>query len=412
MARNLRKFVNPKFTRTVDLGLLRRLLERHAADLNALDLAAFEQDADGVRDAVQAFFAGAEDNYPEGLVADLHRVAELGNAGGLRLLQEQATRLGVVIAPDTERSDGGQLQDPKHVALRVFLENPKVFDAASDMLELTTRVSLAEFAGIEEGVEVQLDDGSRTEFERAAAAMFEADLRGRYCRVGWYDDDDEINLVLAHGSTITTTPVVEEGAERVISFRAAEHAVLSYSATAGRLKIGGVPKARRAEVADLFARTMLRRPGFFAAAGAQDLYTLAPIERAGFGFSFRHDFDPGIQRVQIVEAQIDRIGADPRSGAARTLWSHVARDNREDALARLGDVMRGHRFGDDWRLNHIVMRVHFNIGAAKPSRVQVKVKPPDVAMFKRHRFEGRIMTLLSRNGLLHDREPGQTAVAA
>ena len=413
MAKNLKKFVNPKFTRTIDLALMRRLLDRHAEKLINFDMAAFDGQPAETRDAVQVFFAGPEEAYPEGLVADLHRIAELGNTNGLRLLQEQAIRHRVVIGPERDENGNELRQDPKHVALRIFLDNPRLFNAASDILALTARTSLAEFAGLEEGVDVQLDEATKKAFEDKATRMFEADLRGQYCRVGWYDDADEVNLVVTHGSTVTTTPVVEEDAERVISYRAIEHAVLSYSPPSGRLKIGGIPKARRVEFADIFAATMLDRQGFFAAPDAQNLYTLQPIERAGFGFSFNHAFDPGIRRVQIVEVQADRITTDPQSGAQRVWWSIVTRDSRDNALARLGEGNSGITFGGDaWRLNHLVIRVHLDAGERQPARVTVKIKPPGTAMFKRHRFEGRIMELLHRNGLCHDQQPSDAAAAA
>lgn len=412
MAKNLKKFVNPKFTKTIDLGLLRRLTERHRIALRGFDLGVLDGRADEGRRAVQDFFAGPEDNYPEGLVADLHRIAELGNANGLDIILQQAARLGVTLAPETKTESDQVQQDPKHVAVRVFLDHPDLFEAASDMMALMARTSLAEFIGHDEGIEATTEEPGKAEFEAAAAAMFEKDMRSKYCRVGWYDDADEFVLVIAHGSPVTTTPVVQSGKEDVISFRAAEHAVLSYASTTGVLKIGGVVKSRQAEIADLFADKILRRPGFFAADDAQKLYTLDPIQRTGFGFMFNHDFDPGIQRVQITEVQVDRIGADPRSGETRTFYSYLARDGRDNALARLGEMMHGARLGSDWRLNYIVIRVHFGAGGAKPRKVTVKLKPPAHAMFKRQQFEGRIMTLLRRNGLVHDREPGKPAVAA
>ena len=412
MAKDLKKFVNPKFVRTVDLALLRRLLERHADALQGLDLSGFGTDPDQTRRWVQDFFAGAEENYPEGLVADLHRIAELGNANGLQLLLEQARRRNVEITPANDEDAKETRQDPKHVALRLFLDHPSVFDAASDMMSYTTLSSFSEFAGIDEGVEAQIDEEARDAFQREAERIFEADLRGRYCRIGWYDDGDEVNVVVTHGAPLKTTEVIEAGADRVISFREAEHAVLSYSASSGRLKVGGFAKSRRAELAEIFATTMLKRPRFFAAPDAQNLYTLAPVERAGFAFTFQHAFDPGIRRVQIIEVQADRLGTDQRSGETRTFWSHVTRDGRDNALARLGEGTRGIVFGADWRLNHMVIRVHIDVGGPKPARVTVKLKPPSTAMFKRHRFESRIMTLLRRNGLVHDREPDQAAVAA
>ena len=412
MAKNLKKFVNPKFTKTVDLGLLRRLLERHRSALKGFDLGVLDGDADDGRRAVQDFFAGPEENYPEGLVADLHRIAELGNANGLDIILQQAARLGVALTPESKTESDQVQQDPKHVALRVFLDHPDLFDAASDMMALMARTSLAEFVSRDEGVEATIDERGNAEFEAAAAAMFDKDMRSTYCRVGWYDDADELVLVIAHGSPITTTPVVQSGKEWVISFRAAEHAVLSYASTTGLLKIGGVVKARQTEMAELFADKILRRPGFFAAEDAQKLYTLDPIQRTGFGFTFNHAFDPGIQRVQITEVQVDRIGADPRSGETRTFYSYLARDGRDNALARLGEMMNGARLGSDWHLNHIVIRVYFVIGGTKTRKVNVKLKPPAHAMFKRQQFEGRIMTLLRRNGLVHDRESGKAAAAA
>lgn len=412
MAKDLKKFVNPKFTRTVDLAILQRLLERHEVDLQGIDFALFARQPDSARRAIQDLFAGPEDNYPEGLVADLHRIAELANANGLRLLLEQAARQSVSLAPPGDDDPTETKQDPKHVALRVFLDHPAVFNAAADMLSYTTLSSFSEFAGDDEGVEAQLNDTTQAAFEQAAKLMFEADFRGRYCRVGWYDDDDEINVVVTHGAQLTTTEVIEGDADRVISFREAEHAVISYCATTGHLKVGGFAKARRADLAKIFADTMLQRPQFFAAPDAQNLYTLAPVERAGFGFTFNHAFDPGIRRVQITEVQADRIGTDPRTGETRTLWSHVTRDGRDNALARMGETTRGINFGVDWRLNHITIRVHIDVGEPKAARVTAKLKPPGTAMFKRHRFEGRIMTLLRRNGLVHDRESDHAAVAA
>ncbi len=414
MAKNLKKFVNPKFTRTVDLGLLSRLFERHRDALRGFDLGAFNQEAaDGdARRAVQDFFAGPEENYPEGLVADLHRIAELGNAAGLEIILQQAARLGVRLSANAEENEHETQQEPKQIALRVFLDHPDVFDAASDMMALVARTSLAEFIGRDEGVDAVMDERTKAEFEAATASMFEQDMRSKYCRVGWYDDSDELVLVIAHGSPITTTPIVQRDEERVISFRAAEHAVLSYNSTAGLLKIGGVAKARRADLAELFADKILGKPKFFAGDDAQNLYTLDPVQRAGFGFAFNHDFDPGIQRVQITEVQVDRVGADPKTGETRTFYSYVARDGRDNALVRLGEMMRGARLGSDWRLNHIVIRVHFATGGKSAKKVTVKLKPPAHAMFKRQQFEGRIMTLLRRNGLLNDRDAAQAAVAA
>ena len=109
---------------------------------------------------------------------------------------------------------------------------------------------------------------------------------------------------------------------------------------------------------------------------------------------------------------MDRIGVDPRSGKTRTMWSHTVRDSRDNALARMGETTRGISFGSDWKINHIIIGVDIDVGEKRPVRVTIKLKPPSLAVFKRHRFEARIMTLLLRNGFVHDREPDRAAAAA
>ena len=94
-------------------------------------MAVFDADPATVRPALYDFFSGPEENHPDGLVADLHRIAELGNANGLRLLMEQARRRGVgILDEDDETRDEGR-EDPKHIALRMFLDERELFDAAA-----------------------------------------------------------------------------------------------------------------------------------------------------------------------------------------------------------------------------------------------------------------------------------------
>ena len=238
VAIDLRKFVNPRFIRTVDPDLLARLLERHREGTRN-----WEDGPSGIAfEALQAFFAGPEACYPEGLVVDLHRVAELGTAEGLRLILDQARRLGTAIRPERDADGGERRQDPKHVALRTFLDHPTVFDAASDMLALAVRSSsLVEYAGVEPGIAADLGEAARAGFAAEVTAMLEAAFCGSYCRLGWYADADDVNLVVSHGSIVRTAPIVKGDEERVVSYRDAEQAVVSYCAATGRIKLGDIP---------------------------------------------------------------------------------------------------------------------------------------------------------------------------
>lgn len=413
MARDLKKFVNPKFLKTVNLGLFRRLFARQPEALRGFDLAAFDGEDAEVRDRLRAFFEGAEDAMPRGIVADLHHIAELGTENGMHLLQERAAARDIEIAAPLD-ADGIPIPlDPKHFAILAFLDHRPVFDAASDMLARQARSSLAEYVGLDEGIEPRLDDASRATFEAAAAGLFQRDHRGAFCRVGWYEDGDQTVLVVTHGAPVSVVPVIDGDREDVISYRSVEYAVLAYNLGTGRMGVGGVRKALRAELAEFFAVHMLGRPGFFAGEDCQDLYTLERIENVGLGFRVNHAFDVGIQQVDIVEVQIDRIGTDPRSGEAAVEAQNVTRDFRGNALTRLSE------FGDQvsfstgrYRIGHIIIRIHFGDGRSRGSRVTVKIKPPSLAVFKRQRFETRVMELLRRNGFCRERQPAEAAAAA
>jgi hypothetical protein len=71
MGSDLKKFVNPKFLKTIDLGLIKELFARHfeAEDL-PID---FDGEASEVRSALAKHFEAAVTAWNEGMVADLHR---------------------------------------------------------------------------------------------------------------------------------------------------------------------------------------------------------------------------------------------------------------------------------------------------------------------------------------------------
>ena len=412
MAKNLRKFVNLAFLKTIDLTLMRRLLERHETQLSGLDLAVFDQKPSEVRKALQNFFAGPEEDYPKGLTADLHRIAELANQNGLRLLLERAAAAKVELIPKAETEDEGHHLNPKHVALRAFLAQPGVFNAASDFLAIETRSSLTEFSGPDENVDPEMNAATRESFEQEAKRLFIPDLMGGYCRIGWYDDDEELNVVVTHGEAIVIAETVEDGVEELLTYRPVGHANVAYDAVEGRLKVGGIAKALRPKLAEVFAATVLKRPEFFSGDGSQDLYTLEPIELKGLSFVMDRSFDRGISRADIVEVEARKLPGEDAVEGSPSPWSVVMRD-RHNALQRLADVAPRVSFGlGRYELGYVIIAVSIESGGRQPAKRRVKVKPPHTADFKRHRFEGRIMELLRRNKFCCDGKSGASAAAA
>ena len=412
MAGNLKKFVNPRFIKTIDLTLMRALLGRHDSKFKDFSLDLLDQEKVAARDALQKFLAGAEDTYPEGLRADLHRIAELGDARGLEIIQTQADRQGIDLFPEMKTADQdapNKAHDPKHIALRVFLEHPDLFDAAADHMAMLVSDRLHEYAGRERGVTIDLTQEKVEAFRTAVAELFRKAFLGDYCRVGDHADADEINLVVSHGSMVSTMPVVEGQQERVISVRQISHAVLRYSENTGMLRLARIRKAHQPEIVELFASIILERSGFFDGDDAQDLYTLRPVELAGPGFVFDPAYDPQIDRVQIIEAAADLMvpGKNGYPRAARTLRS---RDLGGDALRHFGGTSVS--FGGSWRLGELVFRILFKGDGKRQPQVTVRLRPPGVLQFRRTQHEAQVMKLIERNGLMNDRDDFEVVDAA
>ncbi len=412
MAGNLKKFVNPRFISTIDLELMKPLLARHEGSFRDFSVDLLNNDEDHARSALHDLLTGSEDNYPEGLRGDLHRIAELGNARGLEIIQTQADRHGVDLFPEMKTGDEdtpNKAHDPKHIAVRVFLEHPDLFDAAADHMAMLTADRLHEYAGRERGVAIDLTEEKVEAFRTAVAALFRDAFLGDYCRVGDYDDDDEINLVVSHGSMVSTMPVVEGQVERVISVRQISHAVLRYSENTGMLRLARIRKAHQPEIAELFASIILERPGFFDGDDAQDLYTLRPVELAGPGFAFDAAYDPLIDKVLIIEAAADLM-APGRRGYSRVVRTFRSRDLGGDALTHFGSTPVS--FGGGWRLGELVFRILFKSEGKRQPQVTVKLRPPGIVQFRRTQHEARVMTLIERNGLMNDRDDLEVVDAA
>jgi hypothetical protein len=181
MGKDIKKFVNLKFLKTIDLGLMRELMDRHVAATDGFDLTVRDGDITGARDNLIEYFKGSTGHLPEGLVADLHRISELGDADGLQLILQQAHRANVMLFPadDSDQDDPlPQSHEPKHVALRVYLHHLAVFEAAADFRALQAPPGLAEFAGPERGVGADLTEAKVEAFRTRIAEIFRSDLQG------------------------------------------------------------------------------------------------------------------------------------------------------------------------------------------------------------------------------------------
>lgn len=410
MRNDYAKFANRRFLKTVHWPTLGRLLEKHRARLPGLDLDALTTGDVEVREAVASYLLRSKDMYPKSLVQDLHRIVRLDSPLGMRLLQEEADRQGVVIIDPEERPT----PIPRDYALAAFVDFPDVFEEAEKAEVFTRPNSVTEYDAGEDSIAPSVTRDTIEAFRIRTSEIFAAALRGRYCHVRPYEDGEgERCFAVRHGAPPISTEVVRGEGDEVIGLQEVDTAVLSFVEATGRLTVWGCSKKYRGDLAEAFAAEILGRPGTFKAASAQEPYTLAPAERAKGAFRFRWDGLNDIERVDVIEAQANRVVTNPRTGKDRTLFWLRSKDPGGDALALLHASRGDIEYGDNnWRLDHIIARVVLKSEGGRDQTVGLTIKPPGTATFPRTEHKKLIEALLQLNRLTTERYAGATAMAA
>ena len=384
---DVKKFANKKFLKTVDMGLLKRFFHRYRDDID-LDLESLTPES------VYDFLTTIDESCPAEMMEDLHKIVDLSSELGMDLLQQRAHASDppVVLIPPEEKDDpeGGIHINPRYLALRAYLDHRDVFDSAHKWLAFFQTSSPGEFNGVDENVDVDLNDSGRDAFEKAASEYFNNRYKGNYCKISFFDDDDEINILVTHGKYPVTTVIVENEDEKPLTFREIRQDALSFNPKSGRLKAFASIQEEKTELSRIFATQILNKPDFFDHADSQNLYELDPL--LDEDFHFEGSWDPEFVGAHIAEVQ---YGQDKRGGYAITV-----RDKNALALLRTTNL------ADDLKKRNLLyakVQFEFRIRGKKRTKM-VKIKPPGICSFKRETLEKKVMEHLRRNGFCTPRK--------
>jgi len=396
--RDVKRFASKKFISTVDLDLLRRFLEAYRKQIS-LDIDALCEDNEKTRALLFDYFVKADEHYPPQMLDDLHRIAELSTEAGARHLRHRAELAVVEIIPahELENDDGLQF-NPRYLALRAFLDQPDIFEAALDWVAFDDQRSPAEFVGADENVKPHLGKEAREAFKQQVGEFFRDRYQGRYCEVRSYDDEDGVYILVAHGKQPVSTLVVIQDKERPLTFREIKQDLLIYHQATGRLKVTASNEEERERLCAIFAATILGKPKSFEHDDCRRLYTLDPIAQAGAAFRLNGEWDPDLAEAAVIEIQF--------YNQLRGGWIVTIRDAK-DAIARLYEKCPETNLREA-QINYVRIRFTFWVRGRK-RRKTVKIKPPSLASFNRTSLEAKVMEHLRRNGFCLSRHAAAAA---
>jgi hypothetical protein len=288
----------PRALRLFPSHALQRLVARHsAACVDAgLHLDALHGADDGT---VSRWLHARGGMLPAALADDLERIDELADDRGASSLIEAAERLG---------GDARALGlDPLEVAVRSFLDHPRLFERAHSRRVLETLRGATEFAGRRAGPPRAVDLAAIQAVEVSLGRQFDARSRSRHCQITVGRDGDRHVFTVAHGALVRVDEALDERpmvvseapgpvyfSGRAVRYRPQRRDVVVYEEGAGRLRIraGDAPTLRAYRAS--FGELLFDDAGWF---GDDPIVTLEPLVRLGAAVEMP---TPGLREVRLV----------------------------------------------------------------------------------------------------------------
>lgn len=411
MTRRIRNFVDRAFSRTVDLELLRRLLDPHLPQIG-LDWDGLPEDETEKRKQIFDLFARADRRFPAKLQFALYNISTLATEAGARIVQEIAAEAGVDLLAGLRRE--GDTDDrrftPRFIALAAFLDHRPVFDRALGAAAFLAHSSKLERDAERADTELRHDAPEvQAAFAEAVRVWFSGRYDGHFCEVHWFDEDDLLRILVLHGTKAETKNVDRDGAEDTVKFREIVQSTLEYDRRRGAIAVGSksVPDAKK--LARIFGEHVMGDADIFEASAAEELYSLAPLQAAGVPFAFRPDPEGDITHVALREIRIDETARTAAGRLRRSPWTMTLRDT-EDAIARLARVAPEIDIADV-RIVHAKIDVTIEVDGSE-TVVPVTIRPPRTLSMRDHSHERPILDMLEDHDIRKRRPSRRTAAAA
>lgn len=411
MAKRIRNFVDRAFSRTVDLGLLHRLLIPYLGQID-FDWDGLPEDDGKRREAIFGLFARADMRFPAKLQFALYNISTLSTDAGARIIQEIASEAGVDVL-STCRIDGAADDlrfTPRFMALVTWLDHRPIFERALSAAAFLAHSSKLERDAEREDVELRHHDaGVKDGFAEAARLHFAGRYNGHYCDVRWFEEDDLLRVLVLHGSKPETKNVDQEGAEDTLKFREIVQSTIEYDQRRSAISVGSKSATDAKKLVKLFGAHVLGDGDIFEASAREELYTLVPLQRHGERFRFAFDPDGDITHVALREVRIDEAQLTATGRLRRSPW-FLALGDSENALRRLKDLAPEIEVADV-RIVHAKIDVTIEVDGSEIV-VPVTIRPPRTVSMRDHSHERLILEMLEDNEIRKRRRTDQAAAAA
>jgi hypothetical protein len=313
-------------------------------------------------DYVKHLLETLQDDSLKGLIhEDLRRINDIGEKA-MSTLVRSARRYGIQTRQD---------ESPQQLAMRLFLDYPDAFDYAwARYCYYYSTSKLSQHRIDCQGL--TLDTDRLDAFEEEVGTFFSNLAKGRECRVSHYEEDNEIVILIAHGSYVRTIARWEGGEVKTDSFRPAYEDILLYDKSHSMLCIKASVEKDREQYIKSFTTTIVANPLLAENPDRDKVYTLRPLQDGTFSW----EGNEHIISITPVKARLRLTGptqpiVEIQSKDLRRSFDHNLHDS---------DLCAG-------ELVYIKLRFTIEVHDRR-ERVTFVIAPPDVTDLARKKHAG------------------------
>lgn len=367
---------------------LRALLLPHAAYLESRGVTLSPHGDDGI-DLVKlsGVLMNPDENMPPQLVDALYLINEMATDEGMDALLDAVHRAGRSLKADASAT-------PADIAVEVWLKWPDLLDRKHAENLITRPRSFEYFVGRAGAPqEVPPDDFTkRLSLQGQLDDWFDANRRGRGCRVLRFDRDGRLWFLVRHGMPVKREGSMKDGKPDSVFYRPEKHDVVVYDTGRDELGINASGKKEKRLYCQAFGAHLFGEPDYFP---GDKKYTLDPLKEHGADALVCSDVD-GLEDVTLVE-----------------LWFFHGGEHDDIEIRRASNVFaalaaRNRTISPMTRLARAVLSVKF---ASAPRPRRFTIRPPNITQYTRDEDSELVEHWMQKRGFMLPLEGGADASA-
>jgi hypothetical protein len=313
------------------------------------------------------------------IIEDFQRINDISGDGickdGMNIVINMCKTKGIDYDPN----------EPAHqISMRLFLDNREAFDFAWSRFQLYGSPSKLSVYSIPKP-NLIIKTAQIVGFQSKVQDWFASSAKGTECQVNFYQDRDEVAILIRHGSYTRPFSFWNKGSVGLSIIRPALEDILIYSRTNSQLHIKARSPKDRQEYLKLFCSDLVGDAELVEHVTSMNMFSLDPIRLRTFNYSGKAP----ITKVELVKLREKLSGVDDIELELKSRNVPMAFERLADKTTIKSGTITLARF-----------RFHLRIKGEKMTSITFDIEPPSRTNLSEKRYADIIENYLRDQGVM------------